>query len=282
MLARLSGTLLMAASLGGFYAFSNLETGAPETPPDRALMELQTRHDARLRDSVLAEFDAAAERLERALLHYPSLTRRERRALRRVPYHRHVAASEHAGENAAGGLDLVPLARESDYYVLQKGRALLAPEAVATLDLVGERFHAILREEGLTPARFIVTSAYRSPSDQARLRRVNRNATRGRSSHEFGGSFDITYRRFAAARAGDAPLSYELGKGLAPRLAGRLAAELGEREAAWSGAAVDRHARAYQAALGRALIELQEEGRAYTLRERRQPCFHVTALPKRA
>ena len=279
MLARLTGISLLVASLGGSYAFSNLDTGAPATSPNQELLELQAREDARLRDSVIADFDALSKRRERALGQYPSLTRAERRTLRNVPYHRHVAASAHVGENARGGLRLEPVARESRYYVLQKGRGLLAPAAIEALDLIGERFHALLAEEGLPPARFIVTSAFRSPADQARLRRVNRNAARGTSSHEFGGSFDITYRRFAAAQPRDAPQSYVLGAGLPPRLVGDLAAALGQREVDWSKAAVVHHARAYQAALGRVLVELQEEGRTFTLRERRQPCYHVTARP---
>ena len=279
MLARLTGTALIAASVGGFYAFTTLDTAAPLTAPSQELMDSQAREDERLRDSVLAEFDVVSKRRERALNQYPNLTRSERRTLRNVPYHRHVSASEHVGENAEGGLRLEPVARESKYYVLQKGRGLLAPAAIEALDLIGERFHALLAEEGLPPARFIVTSAFRSPADQASLRRVNRNAARGTSSHEFGGSFDITYRRFAAAQAQAAPQSYAIGEGLAPRLVGDLSARLAQREVDWSKAAVVHHARAYQAALGRVLVELQEEGRTYTLRERRQPCYHVTARP---
>ena len=37
------------------------------------------------------------------------------------------------------------------------------------------------------------------------------------------------------------------------------------------------HARSYDAVLGRVLIDVEAEGKAYTLREYRQTCYHVSA-----
>ena len=227
----------------------------------RLTAEREAAAAAGFRDSVLADFDDAYAALYKAHYQYPNLKRAERRVLRDAPYHAHVAASRHVGANAEDGLALAPVPRESDYYVLEKGRGLLAPTAIAALDLIGERFHAACTAAGLPKVRLIVTSAFRSPSDQAKLRRVNRNASRTTSSHEFGGSFDITYRRYAPLRAGDAPLDYAVdADAVAPaRIAvlnealSRHEAEASERPATYGG-------RAYQAVLGRVLIALQGEG----------------------
>ena len=288
MLARLLGSLLVAASGLGFYSFTAMtaaaaaeaEAAALAAEGERREAAVRAAADAVVRDSVLAAFDEHYDDLYKGLYRYPSLRRAERAVLRNAPYHAHVSASRSVGTNARAGLDLVPVARESDYYVLEKGRGLLAPAAVDALERIGERFQAECAAAGLPRVRFIVTSAFRSAADQARLRRVNRNAARSTSSHEFGGSFDITYRRYAPLRAGGAPQDFALDTGaLAPRLYAPLNKALSRREAQASERPATYGNRAYEAALGRALIQLQREGRTFTLRERRQPCYHVTARP---
>ena len=288
MLARLLGSLLVVASGLGFYSFTEMTAAAAaEAELAREIAAEEARAaalvavaDARTRDSVLAAFDEHYDDLYKGLYQYPNLRRSERAVLRRAPYHAHVSASRGVGVNAQAGLHLVPVPRESDYYVLEKGRGLLAPAAVEALELIGERFQAECAAAGLPRVRFIVTSAFRSAADQARLRRVNRNAARTTSSHEFGGSFDITYRRYAPLRPGAAPRDFALDTArLASRLHGPLGEALSRREATASERPATYGNRAYQAALGRVLIQLQREGRTFTLRERRQPCYHVTARP---
>ena len=285
MLARVLGSVLVIASGVGFYSFTESVAVAAEEAEAAAALALEAERaaarvaaaDAVLRDSVFADFDEAYGKLYHGLYQYPSLKRSERNVLRNAPYHSHVSASRHVGTNAQQGLDLVPVARETDYYVLEKGRGLLAPAAVNALELIGERFQAECERAGLPKVRFIVTSAYRSPADQAKLRRTNRNAARTTSSHEFGGSFDITYRRYAPLRASDAPEDYQLGASAEARVRPAIEKALSAREAEASARPATYGGRAYQAALGRVLIDLQNEGKTYTLRERRQPCYHVTA-----
>ena len=166
----------------------------------------------------------------------------ELRALVAVPYHRHLTASRAIGRSAAGGLDLDLLPRRSPYYLPEWRRGLLATRALPVLDTIGRRFGEEVAAAGLAPAQFYLTSAFRTGSHQATLRGSNENAAGGVSSHEYGGSIDITYRRW---RAGDQDVS-------------------------------DRR---YEAAMGRVLLRLQEEGRVYVLRETGQPCFHVTVRP---
>lgn len=289
MLSRLLTTFLFVASGIGFYASATFvanaaaEREAAAVAEARLVAEREAAVVARLRDSVLADFDEAYGRLYKGHYQYPNLERAERAVLRRAPYHAHVSASRGVGVKADAGLRLVPVPRESDYYVLEKGRGLLAPAAVSALDDIGRRFHAECEAAGIPKVRFIVTSAFRSASDQASLRRVNRNASRSTSSHEFGGSFDITYRRYAPLRAGDSPRDYALATGAMDTAhLPTLNRALSHREALASERPATCGARAYQAALGRVLIALQREGKTYTLRERRQPCYHVTARPTNA
>ena len=53
------------------------------------------------------------------------------------------------------------------------------------------RFTSKLEERELGNIIFVISSAYRTTSDQKRLQKVNRNATKNTSSHSYGASVDI-------------------------------------------------------------------------------------------
>ncbi len=233
--------------------------------------------EAAFRDSVSSvATDFLADRAL-AVSAYPTLSSKEITRLTRASYSSHLSVSRAVGRNGAGGLDLAVVPRTSPYYVSGWRRGLLAPKALAVIDSIGVRFRAEQQTAGLPPARFVITSGYRSAAHQAQLREVNENAAAGTSSHEFGGSFDITYLRFATAPAVVDSAAFEIGANAPDGLRRSLAAELRLRQTRWAEAMIAQHPEAYQAALGRALISLEAAGQLYALRETGQPCFHVTA-----
>ncbi len=225
-------------------------------------------------------FRASLDEREAAFAAADSLSPREIGMLRRSRNAAHVRAARQLGvapvatDSAlafAGGLNRLDDA--SPYYATW-GTGPLSPDALAALDQIGERFQARLAEAGLPPARFVVSSAFRTAEHQDRLRGVNANAARGRSSHEYGTTFDLAYRR------------YRIGHGVVerPEMPAELStlarlwldAELDDSERAWADRVAVDYAGRYQAELGRALIDLEDQGVLLALREVRQPCFHVT------
>ncbi len=229
------------------------------------------------RDSVTsAAVNFLADRAVR-VADYPTLSGAEISRLTRASYSSHLSASRAVGRNGKGGLDLTVVPRTSPYYVSGWRRGLLAPRALAVIDSLGQRFREETAAAGLPPARFVITSGYRSAAHQAQLREINENAAAGTSSHEFGGSFDITYLRFAPAPAIVDTAAFTLGSSAPDGLRRALTAELHLRQTRWAEAMIAQYPEAYQAALGRALIALEAKGLVYALRETGQPCFHVTA-----
>ncbi|MEM1118284.1 MAG: DUF5715 family protein, partial [Bacteroidota bacterium] len=159
----------------------------------------------------------------------------------------------------------------------------LTPSAAASVDLVARRFRARLGARGLPPFRFSVSSAWRSAADQAALRGSNVNATAGRSSHEYATTYDITYNPTRYSRAPDArPPPLRIDRRVPPFLEARVRERLARRHAE----ALDRLAATYPsrltAVLGRALIELENEGVVAVVREVRQPVYHVTVARRLA
>lgn len=88
-----------------------------------------------------------------------------------------------------------------------------------------------------TQQQLSISSLTRTVETQNKLRRVNSNAAKGETSHAYGASFDISYSKY-----GD-----KVGRNYA-----------NERM------------------LQIILDQLVEEGKIYYIKERRQPCFHVT------
>ena len=233
-------------------------------------------------DSVAAAAEAAFERI-------PLLTDDEIALLRRSRNARHVSTAQALGvepprtraeaDSLVGALDLVRVETNALYTVLPARRSVpyLTPSAAASLDSIAVRFRARLAAEGLPPFRFAVSSGWRTAEDQAALRGVNANAAAGRSSHEYATTYDITYN---PTRYSPAPDALPPPPRVDPRVPGFLRGTVRAGVVAEQRAALDRLAADYPsrltAALGRALIDLEDAGVLVTVRERRQPVYHTT------
>ncbi|MDT0633219.1 DUF5715 family protein [Rubrivirga litoralis] len=233
-------------------------------------------------DSVAAAAVAAFERV-------PLLTDDEIALLRRSRNARHVETAEALGveppatraevDSLVGALGLVRVQTNRLYTVLPARSSVpyLTPSAVASLDSIAVRFRGRLAEAGLPPFRFSVSSGWRTSADQAALRGRNVNAAAGHSSHEYATTYDITYN---PTRYSPAPDALPPPPRVDPRVPGFLRESVRAGVAEEQRAALDRLAADYPsrltAALGRALIDLEDDGVLITVRERRQPVFHTT------
>ena len=237
--------------------------------------------------SIRDAFDADLAARAAAFADVDTLSTGEVRRLRRSLNAAHVRTARQLGiapvpTDSALALaeGLAPLDADSPYYATRWGRAPLTPDALAALDAIGERFQERLAAQGLPRFRYTVSSAFRTAEHQDRLRGTNANASRSTSSHEFGTTFDIAYRRYQPILDGDA-----LGRTpstLPTRVRLWLGADLHAAEQAWAERAAVAHAGRLEAELGRALIELEDEGALLTIREVFQPCYHVTVAQRRA
>ena len=164
---------------------------------------------------------------------------------------------------------LVPLATTDGYVVrvLEHSKPFVTPATLAWLDGTSRRFQERLADAGLPPFRLVVSSALRTADLQADLRRTNRNATSGRSSHEFGVSIDLDHTDFRAPSAVP-PLRLPVSDAQAD-----LADYVSRLH-------TDDLARAYWphlfGVLARVMADEQAEERALVLLESEQPVFHVT------
>ncbi|WP_332912771.1 DUF5715 family protein [Algoriphagus boritolerans] len=68
----------------------------------------------------------------------------------------------------------------------------ITPRSKTVLKELGQAFQTLAKNESF----FTITSVTRTPEQQQSLRKRNRNATAGISSHSYGVSFDISYIRF--------------------------------------------------------------------------------------
>ena len=143
------------------------------------------------------------------------------------------------------GKGLVRIESCSDYYLdeLTHSYPYLRPYAAALLGEIGRRFRDTLEARGGGDYRMKVTSVLRTPATVGRLRRVNRNAT-GESSHCYATTFDISYAKFVCDDSMGVRRTHEDLKNL----------------------------------LGEILAALRRDGRCLVKHERRQGCFHITAL----
>lgn len=226
---------------------------------------------------------------ERAFVSIPLLTDDEIALLRRSRNARHVELAQELGvappdtraqaDSLAEAGMLVRIETDSLYVVLPMSSSLptLTPSAAASLDSVAVRFRDRLATVGLPPFRFSVSSGLRSAEDQTALRGGNVNAAAGRSSHEYATTYDITYN---PTRYSPAPDALPPPPRVDPRVPGFLEERVRAALIAEQRAALDRLAADYPsrltAALGRALIELEDEGVLVVVRERLQPVYHVT------
>jgi len=129
---------------------------------------------------------------------------------------------------------LVAVPEEGNGYTIEKlthSKAFLNPKAKSVLEKIASQF---LDENNVTIA---VTSLTRSEESQSSLRKVNSNAAKGDSSHNYGAAFDLSYTKFNN--------KYTYSK---------------------------KHRENLEAILK----QLQEDGKIYYIKEYRQHCFHVT------
>ncbi len=227
-----------------------------------------------------ARFAALLAAREARYLQVPLLSDRQRGLLRRSRNALHVETARRLGvASVAARRDVLGRAAEaglirlgdSPYYWvgnLTYSVPYVTPSAAAVLDSIGVRFQQKLAGYGLPPYQFFVSSVLRTQEDQAALRRVNVNAARSTSSHEFGTTFDLQFRRYRYA--GDP--AAELWEPAYPFLRAELTAGLD----AFYRKTAETHASRLLALLGEALIELEDEGLLLTVMERRQPVFHTT------
>lgn len=105
---------------------------------------------------------------------------------------------------------LVPVNEDDGFYVsaLTMSTPVLTSSAYNTLVEIGNRF----RKETGAGNYFTITSLTRTVEHQKRLSRINRAATKGISSHNYGCSFDISYVRFNGKRGANPKLQRELEK----------------------------------------------------------------------
>lgn len=115
---------------------------------------------------------------------------------------------------------------------LDYSRAWLVSKAYQSLEKMGSRF-----SKNTGGSYFTVTSVTRTLEDQCRLRKVNTNASLGKSSHNYGNSFDISYVRFNGVHRSN------------PKL---------------------------EEALEKVLKYYYNLGRIYYIKEKQQSCYHVT------
>lgn len=107
---------------------------------------------------------------------------------------------------------------------------------------IGDSFIDSLESRGGDGYKIILTSALRTPGTVKKLRRVNRNATDS-STHMFGTTFDLSWRRFQCADT-TRTLNEEDLKNL----------------------------------LAEVLLDKRKEGRCLVKYEQKTACFHITAI----
>ena len=227
-----------------------------------------------------ARFAGHLEEREARYLKVPLLTDAQRGQLRRSRNARHVefaqrlgAASVAARDDVIDQAEAAGLVRidESPYYWvgnLTYSVPYVTPDAAAVLDSIGVRFQAKLAEYDLPPYKYYISSVLRTQEDQAALRRVNVNASRTTSSHEFGTTFDIQFRRYRYAGDPEA----ELWEPAYPALKTQFADEL----RAFYETTTELYPSRMLSLLADTMIELEDEGLLITVMERRQPVFHTT------
>jgi hypothetical protein len=160
-------------------------------------------------------------------------------------YDKHLYAAEFNGfgliedeghfKNLIAEQNLVLINQGAGYEVMKltHSHPYITPYSKTILEELGQAFQTITDNESF----FTLTSVTRTPEQQKSLRRRNRNATSGQSSHSYGVSFDISYIRFN-------------GKKL--------------------------FSRTTQKKLETILNEFQKAEKIFFIKERKQSCYHLT------
>ena len=165
-------------------------------------------------------------------------------ATKKVTYDDHLMAAQSFNMHVVESFDdidglvlskkLVAVPEEGDGYNIEKlthSKAFLNPRSKTVLEKIATKF---FEENNVT---MTVTSLTRSEESQASLRRVNSNAAKGESSHNYGASFDLSYTKFNNKYT---------------------------------------YSKTHRDNLEAILNQLLDDGKIYYIIEYRQHCFHVT------
>ena len=229
--------------------------------------------------SAIRRAEANARSAERILRPMAVATPGAEAALRRFRNSAHVERARVLGvrvgddaqrDSLVAAGDLIQLEDSTRHWIVRRGvsPAYVHPQTASMLEILGERFHARLDSLRLPPFRLEVTSALRTTEHQRRLARVNTNAARGASSHEFGTTVDLSYAAFAppAAPPND--------------VIANLSSPFSEHMHRFQDLALEsvsaRKSRELGAILTRVLTELQDEGLVLVIHERQQTVYHLT------
>lgn len=169
---------------------------------------------------------------------------------REVYLKENITYADHVFEASSFGIPLINNYDEMENLVLENRLIEVAEESETYLIqklthsrpvLLPEAYDILIEISDLfyaqTSKRLSISSLLRTTETQSRLRRVNSNATKGTSTHTFGAAFDISYSQYDGVRGRN--YSYE-----------KILQEI--------------------------LDEMVADGKIYYIKERRQPCFHIT------
>lgn len=148
----------------------------------------------------------------------------------------------------AANIKQLELIESNDHFVVEEfthSVPYMVPKAIKLIDDIGINFLDSLANKGLNPYRIIITSATRSQEQQKQLSKSNINATVN-STHCYGTSFDISWKRFEQVLNKD----------------GRPMQEVG--------------ADTLKMVLSEVLRDARLAKRCYIKYERKQGCFHIT------
>lgn len=276
--------IVLPVALLGFLALSLVGSRfyagrVAEAKAETATAAFQAELTAALGEA-LAQQDEAAETLARRFRRIDDLKTAQEIRLRRHRGGSHLRAAQRLGVGRVSGaadvrrlLDEGRLVRleNTPYYTIQDldySVAYVTPDLARLLETIGERFQAELRERSLPLYRYRISSVLRTAENQRALRRINPNAARGVSAHEYGTTLDVVFHKYDYL---DRPED-RLPPSPYPFLNERLEAMRVRRYDALG----FRYWQELQGILGRVLIDLQEEGKVFVLLEREQPVFHLT------
>jgi len=265
-------------------AWAGRSIWSKEDPTDVPQVEAATSHPlvrrvsmAETRPATPEEIDAAATRIQqladsanRGLFHVRNLTMLEVMNLRADANATQIQHAHEMGVSQPFTIEqevargrLVELPDSTEYWVLHNlkySAPYVTPSTQFMLTEIAQRFQHSLDSLGVPRFRLVITSALRTEDTQAALRRINRNASRVESAHEFGTTVDVAYRRFAApidAATVRADTIQTLIDSVLVKTAFNRGTEL-------------------QAILGRVIADMRSEGKLMVMMERQQPVYHMT------
>lgn len=276
----LLGALALVVLLAGVVVFGTMPSRDPAgmDPLDRnreAADEI-----SRALDAGLIRLDSAVSVTSRKFEGVDDLKTAQEQRLRRYQNAQHLARARALGTGRISGQDEVDrlveegrLIRIEDnpYYYLQDltlSVPYVTPDAARLLDEIGRRFHDQLRSLDLPLYRYNISSVLRTEENQQQLRRINPNAARGVSTHEYGTTLDIVYHTYEYH-----PVPEDV---LPPTSYGFLNVHLEKMRIRAYDALGMRYWQELQGILGRVLINLQDDGAVLVTLEREQPVFHIT------